>query len=110
MEKGSSDIDGEAYAADVVDAVTNSVVDNDHKFAREITREVSTHDMYTVTGITESVKTGGTITVELETPKASVTVELEEDHPAIEDIEMGDYRGGHNEEANPSITERLNQE
>ena len=107
MANNSSEIDAEAYASDVIDAVTTSVIDSDHKFATEIKREVNSDINYTDSGITEIVKTGETITVELETPKASVTVELESDHPAIDGIEMEDYQGGCDEDGTQSITERL---
>lgn len=111
----NSDFDGEAYATDVAEAVTNSIFENDQRVVNEIQHEVATEEMYHRSEIEPIVvKTGGTITVELETPGANLRVELDENHPAVEDIEWADYRDtGSDEEADdvaPSISERLEQQ
>lgn len=111
METSESDLDGEAYATDVAEAVTNSIFESDQCTFGEIQHEVATEACNHMNTIEPTVaKTGGTITVELHTPRANIQVELDENHPAIEDIDMGDYRGNSHDQHNdtePSITERL---
>jgi len=88
------------------------VLDNDHRLVTEIQREVEQQTMYTMESVTGvSVPTSGAITVQLETPKASITVELDTDHPAIEDIDLTDYWDSQDEDdIEPSITERLEEQ